>query len=82
MIMLPLRLNILCNYVKAMPSSRMIESQSVINSSMIIMCGATVRMSDNIELYVLYLQTSASSHYNRNFDDEKCVKYRGNGKFR
>ena len=43
-----------------MPSSRnMIESQSVINSGMIIMCGATVKSSDKMELYALCLQTSA-----------------------
>ena len=64
MIMFSSRLNTPCNYAKATPSSRnMIVSQSVINSGMIIMCEATVKMSNKIELYVLYLQTSALTLY-------------------
>ena len=55
--MFPSRLNTLCNYAKATPSSRnMIVSQSVINSGMIIICQATVETSDKIKLYFLYLQ--------------------------
>ena len=41
----------------------MIVSQSVINSGMIIMCEATVKTSDKIELYVLYLQASTLTLY-------------------
>ena len=41
----------------------MIESQSVINSSMIMMYGATVKMSEKIELCVLNLQTIALASY-------------------
>ena len=58
--MLSLRLDVLCNYTKATPSSRnTIEGQGVINSGMIVMCGATVKTNDKIELYALCLQTSA-----------------------
>ena len=58
--MLSLRLDVLCDYTKATPSSRnMIEGQGVINSGMIVMCGATVKTNDKIELYALCVQTSA-----------------------
>ena len=53
-----------CNNAKASPSSyNMIESQSVNYYRMIMMCGATMKMSDKIELYVLDLQISALTSY-------------------
>lgn len=58
--MLTLRLDILCEYARASLSSRnMIEGQNIINSGMIIMCGATVKTESKINLYSLCLQTSA-----------------------
>ena len=79
MITFPSRLNTLCNYAKATPSSRnMIVSQSVINSGMIIMCEATVETSDKIELYVLYLQTSALTLYPHIFIETFMIKNMSN----
>lgn len=58
--MLSLQLNTLCEFTKATPSSRnMIEGQRVINSGMIVMCGASAKTDDSIDLYALCLQTSA-----------------------
>ena len=47
------------------------------------MCEATVETSDKIELCFVptskYLNV-VSSHFDRNFHDQKYVKFRGNGK--
>jgi len=60
--MLSLRLDTLCSYTNATPSSRnMIEGQNVINSGLIIMCGATVKSHEKIYLFSLCLQTSSLS---------------------
>ena len=77
--MFPSRLNTLCNYAKATPSSRnMIVSQSVINSGMIIICQATVETSDKIKLYFLYLQASALTLYSHILTETFMIKNMSN----
>lgn len=52
-------LDTLCDYVEATVSSRnMIEGQEIISTRLIVMCGATAKTTDNIELYSLWMQTS------------------------
>lgn len=58
--MLSLLYHTLCDYAKATPSSRnMVDGQCVINSRMLVMCGATEKPDTKIESFSLCLQTAA-----------------------
>lgn len=47
-------------FTKATPATRnMIEGQKVINSDMIVTCGATEKTREKVDLYALCLQSSA-----------------------
>ena len=55
-----LDLDSLCSYADATPASQnMIEGQNMLNSGMIVMCGATINTLKKVEIYSLCLQTSA-----------------------
>ena len=85
--MLTLQIHTLCEFANAISLSRnLIESQKVVNSDIIIMCGITSRSNKSIDLFALCLQTSAltSESYtitatlkinnsNNNDSDEKNV---------
>lgn len=73
------------DFTKATPASRnMIEGQKVINSDMIVRCGATEKSDEKVDLFALCLQSSKLTDdphvitgtlsigpdENNNFDDE------------
>ena len=58
--MLTLQIHRLCEFANAIPSSRnVMEGQKVVNSGMIIMSHVTSKSNKSIELFALFLKTSA-----------------------